>query len=177
MAIGNNHFQKNVDYTLAIELMALDYNVWHKTQIIIEKHSPAAGETIHSCISQKFSHRFINSTGNKQFMYYHTTIIQFQKDDVITSSFVYFTVNMDQIGADLGLYPNRFIANIFLVACGIVGKVHDINTDDRVYHYHKAFDIESTKMKMNVPLDMNGQKILNFNHSHVDNFIINCKRS
>lgn len=47
---------------------------------------------------------------------------------------------MDQIGTDLGVYPNRFVGNIFLVAYGILGKVHDINTDE-VYDYHTAFEI------------------------------------
>ena len=36
---------KNVDYSWCIELMDLDYTLWPKTQIIIEKNSP--GVTIH----------------------------------------------------------------------------------------------------------------------------------
>lgn len=43
-----------------------------------------------------------------------------------------------------------------------MGAVSDTDADN-IYDYHTAYEIEPTKVKMNVPLDMSGQRILNFN--------------
>ena len=37
------------------------------------------------------------------------------------------------------------------------------HVDSEVYDAHEAFEIDKTKMKMLVPLDMNGKKIMNTN--------------
>ena len=41
-----------------------------------------------------------------------------------------------------------------------IGAASDIDAD-KVYDYHIAHEIEPTKIKMSVPLDMNQKKILN----------------
>ena len=51
------------------------------------------------------------------------------------------------------------------------------HVDSEVYDAHEAFEIDRTKMKMLVPLDMNGKKIMNtnFDLKFRDIFkIINC---
>ena len=51
------------------------------------------------------------------------------------------------------------------------------HVDSEVYDVHEAFEIDKTKMKMLVPLDMNGKQILNtnFDLKFTDIFkIINC---
>ena len=51
------------------------------------------------------------------------------------------------------------------------------HVDSEVYDAHEAFEIDRTKMKMLVPLDVNGKKILNtgFDLKFRDIFkIVNC---
>ena len=48
-----------------------------------------------------------------------------------------------------------------IVAYGIEGLTNHI--DSEVYDAHEAFEIDKTKMKMLVPLDMNGKKLMNTN--------------
>ena len=48
-----------------------------------------------------------------------------------------------------------------MVAYGVEGLTDHV--DSEVYGAHEAFEIDKTKMKMLVPLDMNGKKIMNTN--------------
>ena len=48
---------------------------------------------------------------------------------------------------------------MYMAAYGVRGNHSDVNSD--VYDPHQAYEIDKTKMKMLVPLDMNGQRILN----------------
>ena len=84
-------------------------------------------------------------------------MIKFKKTSSSPPLFVYFTVHFDDDGEDLNTYPDH--------------------VDPEVYDAHEAFEIDKTKMKMLVPLDMNGKKILNtsFDLKFGDIFkIINC---
>lgn len=56
-------------------------------------------------------------------------------------------------------YPANWTRN-YIIAYGILGSVSDI-VADKVYDYHTAFHIKPTKMKMNLPLDMEGNIINN----------------
>ena len=51
---------------------------------------------------------------------------------------------------------------IYLVAYGVEGLTDHV--DSEVYDAHEASEIDKTKMKMLVPLDMNNQKIMNVNY-------------
>lgn len=48
---------------------------------------------------------------------------------------------------------------MYVIGYGIKGFHGDVNSD--VYDAHKSFEIEKTKLKMLVPLDMNYNKIIN----------------
>ena len=55
-------------------------------------------------------------------------------------------------------YPER-LTGMYTAAYGVVG--YHSNVDSNVYDAHQAYEIDKTKMKMLVPLDMNNQRILN----------------
>lgn len=57
------------------------------------------------------------------------------------------------------VYPKNWTEN-YIIAYGILGSVSNIDPD-KVYDYHTAFEIKSTKMKMNVDINMNGKIISN----------------
>ena len=59
----------------------------------------------------------------------------------------------------MNTYPKEFKNQVYIVAFGVEGLI-----DSEVYDAHEAFEIDKTKMKMLVPLDMNGKKILNTNY-------------
>ena len=62
----------------------------------------------------------------------------------------------------LNTYPKDYINQIYLVAYGVEGLAD--NVDPEVYDAHEAFEIDKTKMKMLVPLDMNGKQLMNVNY-------------
>ena len=66
---------------------------------------------------------------------------------------------MAQAGTDLNTYPTNF-DKYYLIAYGILGETMDLDPK-KTYHYHKAFDIQPTRVVYNVDLDMNRKKILN----------------
>ena len=61
----------------------------------------------------------------------------------------------------MNTYPKDYIHQIYLVAYGVEALVD--NVDPEVYDAHEAFEIDKTKMKMLVPLDMNGKQLMNVN--------------
>ena len=101
-------------------------------------------------------HYGVNNT-----LYYSKTLIKFKKASSSPPVFVDFTVHFDDNGGDLNTYPKEYKDQIFIVAYGIEGLPDHV--DSEVYDAHEAFEIDRTKMKMLVPLDMNGKKILNTN--------------
>ena len=70
-------------------------------------------------------------------------------------------MHFDDKGEDLNTYQKEFKNQIYLVAYGVEGLTDHV--DSEVYDAHEAFEIDKTKMKMLVPLDMNGKKIMNKN--------------
>ena len=84
-------------------------------------------------------------------------------------------MHFDDNGGDLNTYPKDFKNQVYMVAYGIEGLTDHV--DPEVYDAHEAFEIDKTKLKMLVPLDMNGKKIMNtsFDLKFRDIFkIINC---
>ena len=61
-------------------------------------------------------------------------------------------------GTDLNTYPERYVG-MYTAAYGVIG--YHSNVDSNVYDAHKAFEIDKTKMKMLVSLDLNNQRIIN----------------
>ena len=92
-------------------------------------------------------------------LFYTKTLIKFKKTSSSAPVFVYYTVHFDDKGGDLNTYPKDYINQIYLFAYGVEGLVD--NVDPEVCDAHEAFEIDKTKMKMLVPLDMNNQRIMN----------------
>ena len=61
----------------------------------------------------------------------------------------------------MNTYPKDFKNQVYIVAYGIVGETDHV--DSEVFDAHEAFEIDKTKMKMLVPLDMNGKQLMNVN--------------
>ena len=150
----------NTDYTLCIELLNTEYQLWHKSQISVDKGS-STGLSIGSVSIQKLSHRYTDSRGQAQFMYYYRMIINFRKLSVGNRFFLHISVNIPQSGTDLAVYPRQF-TGVYMIAYGIVGTFANIDPD-KVYDYHTAFDIKPTEVVYNVDINVNNKKILNVN--------------
>ena len=89
-------------------------------------------------------------------------MIRFKKTSSSPPVFVHCTIHYDDKSGDLNTYPKEFKNQIYLVAYGVEGLTDHV--DSEVYDAHEAFEIDKTKMKMLVPLDMNNQKIMNVNY-------------
>ena len=105
----------------------------------------------------KYQHQY-GSSGD---LYYSKTLIKFKKTSSSAPIFVYFTVHFDDNGGDMNTYPKDFKNQVYIVVYGIEGLTDHV--DSEVYDAHEAFEIDKTKMKMLVPLDMNGKQLLNVN--------------
>ena len=158
MAVNFYRLSANVDYTLCLEILNKDYQLWHKSQISVDKGT-STGLTIENVSIKKLSHKYTDAANNTQFMYYHRIIVNFKKLSVGNRFFLHFLVNIPQEGTDLSTYPNQFIG-VYWITYGIVGKVSNIDPD-KVYDYHTAFDIKPTEVSYNVDIDMNNKKLLN----------------
>ena len=158
MGINCYQLNKDKDYTLCIEILNSDYQLWHKSVATIDK-TTSKGVSVAGFTVQKFSHRYTNSSGNTAYMYYIKIIVNFQK----TVSGTYYSLNLyvdiPQTGIDLNTYPKKWTNN-WMISYGVFGKVSSIDPQ-KTYDYHTAFDIKPTEVVYNVDLDMNRNKILN----------------
>ena len=148
----------NTDYTLCIELLNTDYQLWHKSQISVDKGT-SSGLSIGNVSVRKLTHRYTDSTGQAQVMYYHRMNINFRKLSSGNRFFLHLSVNIPQAGTDLAIYPRQF-TGVYLVAYGIIGTFSNIDPD-QVYDYHTAFDILPTEVKYNVDINANQKSIKN----------------
>ena len=143
----------NETYSLMVERYNRDYKTWQRQQTYVN----GTGLWIRTYNITTFQHHYgVNDT-----LYYTKTLIKFKKTSSSAPVFVYYTVHFDDNGGDMYTCPKDFINQIYLVAHG-VERLAD-NVDPEVYDAHEAFEIDKTKMKMLVPLDMNGKKIMNTN--------------
>ena len=141
----------NETYSLIVELYNRDYKTWQRQQTFVE----GTGIWVKSYNTTKFQHRY-GSSGD---LYYTKTLIKFKKTSSTAPIFVYFTIHYDDNGGDMNTYPKDFKNQVYIVAYGIVGETDHV--DSEVYDAHEAFEIDKTKMKMLVPLDMNNNVITN----------------
>ena len=146
------------DYSLCLEILNTDYQLWHKTQISVDNNS-SQGLQLGNVSVKKLQHRFADSKGQTQFMYYHKVLINFKKLTTGRRFFIHILVNIPNNGNDLSVYPMQF-SGVYLIAYGIMSKVSNIDPD-KVYDYHTAFDIKPTEVKYNVDINANNKKILN----------------
>ena len=146
------------DYTLCLEILNINYLLWHKTQISVDDNT-SQGLQLGNVSVKKLQHRYIDSLNKTQFMYYHRVIINFKKLTTGNKFFIHILVNIPNNGNDLSVYPIQF-SGFFIIAYGIMSKVSNIDPD-KVYDYHKAFDIKPTQVVHNVDINANNKKILN----------------
>ena len=143
----------NETYSLMVERYNRDYKTWQREQTFVN----GTGVWVRTYnITKLQCHYGVNNT-----LYYTKTLIKLKKTSSSEPVFVYYTAHFDDNGGDLNTYPKDYINQIYLVAYGVEGLAD--NVDPEVYDAHEAFEIEKTKMKMLVPLDMNGKKIMNTN--------------
>ena len=143
----------NESYSLIVELYNRDYKTWQRQQTYVN----GTGMWVISSSTTKFQHQY-GSSGD---LYYTKTLIKFKKTSSTAPIFVYFTVHFDDNGGDMNTYPKDFKNQVYIVAYGIEGLSDHV--DSGVYDAHEAFEIDKTKMKMLVPLDMNGKQLMNVN--------------
>ena len=146
------------DYTLCLEILNTDYQLWHKTQISVDNNS-SQGLQLANVSVKKLQHRFTDSKGQTQFMYYHRVIINFKKLTTGNKFFIHILVNIPNNGNDLSVYPIQF-SNVYIIAYGIMSAVSNIDAD-KVYDYHSAFDIKPTQVVYNVGINANNKNIFN----------------
>ena len=160
MGINFYRLTANADYTLCLEILNTDYQLWHKSQISVDKGT-STGLSIGNVSVRKLSHRYSDSKGQAQFMYYHRIIVNFKKLSSGNKFFLHILVNIPQDGTDLAVYLSQF-SGVYIITYGIEGKISNIDPD-KVYDYHTAFDIKPTEVVYNVDINANNKKILNIN--------------
>ena len=153
--LGLQMFRMKTDetYTLIVELYNRDYNTWQRQQTYVE----GTGMWLISNNTTKFQFNY----GGSNILYYTKTLIKFKKTSSSPPIFVYFTVHFNDNGGDMNTYPKEFKNQVYILAYGIVGLTDHV--DSEVYDAHEAFEIDKTKMKMLVPLDMNEKQLMNVN--------------
>ena len=146
------------DYTLCLEILNIDYQLWHKTQISVDDNT-SQGLQLGNVSVKKLQHSFTDSKSQTQFMYYHRVIINFKKLTTGSRFFIHILVNIPNNGNDLSVYPLQF-SGVYMIAYGIMSKVSNIDPD-KVYDYHKSFEIYRSQVKYNVDINANNKSILN----------------
>ena len=143
----------NESYSLVVEVYNRDYITWERQETFVN----GTGMWVRDSNTTKYKYHYDSSNT----LYYSKTLIHFKKTSFSPPVFVYFTVHYDDKGGDLNTYPKEFKNQIYLVAYGVEGLTDHV--DSEICDAHEAFEIDKTKMKMLVPLDMNGKKIMNTN--------------
>ena len=137
------------------------------SQISVDKGT-SQGLTIGNVGVRKLSHRYSDSKGQTQFMYYHRIIVNFKKLSSGNKFFLHILVNIPQVGRDLIVYPRRF-PGVYMIAYGILGTTSNLDPD-KVYDHHTAFDIKPTEVVYNVNINANGKLIKNIRlNRQIDN--------
>ena len=104
--MGINFFRlaANTDFTLCLEILNTDYNLWNNTQISVDKGT-STGLSIGNVVVKKLSHRYTDSTGKTQTMYYHRIIVNFRKLSSGNKFFLHILVDILRGGYNLSTYP------------------------------------------------------------------------
>ena len=119
MGINFYRLTANADYTLCLEILNTNYQLWHKSQITVDKGT-SKGLTIENVNVRRYSHRYLDPKNQPQFMYYHRVVVNFRKT-TFTPYFLHILVNIPQDGTDLAVYRRQF-SGVYMIAYGIVGK-------------------------------------------------------
>ena len=98
MGINFYRLPANTDYTLCLEILNTDYNLWNNTQISVDKGT-STGLSIGNVGVRKLSHRYSDPKGQTKVMYYHRIIVNFRK--VLSGNKFFLHILVDISG---GLY-------------------------------------------------------------------------
>ena len=158
LAIQCYPLQNDKEYTLCLEILTTDYQLWHKSAITVDT-TTSQGVTVRRWHVNKYSHECRTSSNQVEYMYYHNFLVTFSKTASSPRYFLHIQNVMAQAGTDLGVYATNF-NRYYLIAYGILGETMDLDAS-KTYDYHTAFDIKPTEVVYNVDLDMNRKKILN----------------
>ena len=158
MGINFYRLVANTDYTLCLEILNTDYKLWDETQISVDKGT-SKGLSIGNVGIRKLSHRYTDSTGKTQTMYYHRIIVNFRKLSTGNKFFLHILVDISDRRYTIAKYPSIF-QGVYIIAYGIVGTFSNIDPD-KVYDYHTAFDIKPTEVVYNVDINANQKVIKN----------------
>ena len=79
MGINCYQLDKDEDYTVCIEILNSDYQLWHKSVATIDK-TTSQGVSIAGFTVQTFSHWYTYNSGRVAYMYYIKIIVNFQKN-------------------------------------------------------------------------------------------------
>ena len=156
MGINFYRLTANTEYTLCLEILNTDYNLWNNTQISVDKGT-STGLSIGNTIVKKLSHRYTDSTGSTKTMYYYRIIVNFRKLSSGNKFFLHISVDFLQGGYNISTYPSLF-SGVYIIAYGIVGTFSNIDPD-KVYDYHTAYDIKPTEVTYNVDINANQHSI------------------
>ena len=156
LAIQCYPLQKDKEYTLCLEILTTDYQLWHKSVITVDT-TTSQGVTVKRWHVNKYSHEYRTSSNQVEYMYFHKLLVTFSKTAEYTPYFLHFQDVMAQSGIDLNTYPTNF-NKYYLIVYGILGESMDLDPD-KTYDYHTAFDIKPTEVVYNVDLDMNRKKL------------------
>ena len=144
----------NQTYSLIIELFNPDYKTWERQETYIN----GTGVWVENSNTTKFQHRY-GSSGD---LYYTKTLVKFKKTSDSAPVFIYFTIHYDDRGGDMSTYQKDFKNQVYILAYGIDGLSDHVYS--MVYDAHQAFELDKTKMKMLIPLDLNNKKIINISN-------------
>ena len=158
MGINFYRLTANTEYTLCLEILNTDYNLWNETQISVDKGT-STGLSIGNDSVSKLSHRYSDSNGLTKTMYYHKIIVIFRKFSTGNKFFLHILVDISNRGYNIAKYPQLF-QGVYIIAYGIVGTFSNIDPD-KVYDYHTAFDIKPTQVVYNVDINANQKTIKN----------------
>ena len=158
MGINFYRLTANTEYTLCLEILNTDYNLWNNTQISVDKGT-SKGLSIGNVIVKKLSHRYTDFNKLTKVMYYHRIIINFRKLPSGNKFFIHILVDILRGGYNISTYP-RLFSGVYIIAYGIVGTFSNIDPD-KVYDYHNAFDIKPTEVVYNVDINANQKAIKN----------------
>ena len=158
MGINFYRLTANTEYTLCLEILNTDYNIWNNTQISVDKGT-STGLSIGNLGVKKLSHNYSDSTGKTKTMYYHRIIVNFRKLSSGNKFFLHILVDILRGGYNPATYPNQF-SGVYIIAYGLKGIFSNIDPD-KVYDYHTAFDIKPTEVVYNVDINANQKTIKN----------------
>ena len=121
MGINFYRVPKNTDYTLCLEILNTDYNLWNNSQISVDKGT-SRGLSIGNVGIRKLSHRYTDSNWRTKIMYYHRIIVNFRKLSSGYRFFLHILVDINKRGYAIYRYPKVF-KGVYIIAYGVVGSV------------------------------------------------------